>query len=96
MELRQKPSPLGKVAERSEVGRGLAAVRIRRSAATEATLYCTSPDPFGATLPKGEGMGTVLFGDRDRQHDLPFRLPALGDGGDSGGLDAGQGLSQIV
>ena len=58
MELRQKPSPLGKVAERSEVGRDRYAVRIRRNTEIEGKLYRTSPGPFGATLPKGEGMST--------------------------------------
>ena len=50
------PSPEGKVARRSRDGRGVTAVRFRRKAKENETLYRTSPAPYGGTLPKGEGL----------------------------------------
>ena len=40
---RPKPSPLGRVAERSEVGRGAQAVRFRRNGEKYAASYCPLP-----------------------------------------------------
>ena len=37
------------------------AVRIRRKVEIEGTAFCTSPGPFGATLPKGEGMNDAFM-----------------------------------
>ena len=41
----------------------------------EVTLYCTSPVPFGATLPKGEGMEKPPFPEkRGRKTYLTYSL----------------------
>ena len=63
-----KPSPLGKVAERSEVGRGLAAVRIRHRFSIEKPLSAPHPPPTGAPSPKGRALERILH--RSRPHSI--------------------------
>ena len=53
-----KPSPLGKVPQREAAGADevLPQYGFAESISIEGSVCCTSPDPFGATFPIGEGI----------------------------------------